>query len=103
MTSWLSQQFGRRNYFCCFNNYFTVASFYVVMLPIWELVAFRFIQGLGGGAIGGNGTNDYYRELPYCKRGWHKPGMGVLWVPLGPLGGYLVDHFSWPFFTSIFL
>jgi DHA2 family multidrug resistance protein len=59
MTSWLSQQFGRRNYFAVSIIIFTVASFYVVMLQIWELVTFRFIQGLGGGAIS-NGTNDYY-------------------------------------------
>jgi DHA2 family multidrug resistance protein len=46
MTSWLSQQFGRRNYFAV-SIIFTVASFMCGNANnIWELVAFRFIQGL---------------------------------------------------------
>src|SRR6478609_7417550 len=49
MTSWLSQQFGRRNYFAVSIIIFTVASFACGNASnIWELVAFRFIQGLGG-------------------------------------------------------
>jgi DHA2 family multidrug resistance protein len=47
MTSWLSQQFGRRNYFAVSIIIFTVASFMCGNANnIWELVAFRFIQGL---------------------------------------------------------
>ena len=47
MTSWLSQQFGRKNYFATSIVIFTVASFLCGNATnIWELVAFRFIQGL---------------------------------------------------------
>src|SRR5690606_32725618 len=52
MTSWLSQQFGRRNYFAASIIIFTVSSFLCGNATnIWELVLFRFIQGLGGGAL----------------------------------------------------
>src|ERR1700743_11410 len=52
MTSWLSQQFGRRNYFAASVIIFTVCSFLCGNATgIWELVIFRFIQGLGGGAL----------------------------------------------------
>jgi DHA2 family multidrug resistance protein len=50
MTSWLSQQFGRRNYFAVSIIIFTVALCGNAT-NIWELVTFRFIQGLGGGAL----------------------------------------------------
>ena len=47
MTSWLSQQFGRRNYFAVSIIIFTVSSFLCGNATnIWELVAFRFVQGL---------------------------------------------------------
>lgn len=52
MTSWLSQQFGRRNYFTVSIILFTACSFLCGNATnIWELVVFRFLQGLGGGAL----------------------------------------------------
>src|ERR1700754_1703913 len=52
MTSWLSQQFGRRNYFAASVIIFTVASFLCGnSTGLVELIIFRFIQGLGGGAL----------------------------------------------------
>src|SRR5678816_295118 len=52
MTSWLSAQFGRRNYFAASIMLFTICSFLCGNATgIWELVAFRFFQGLGGGAL----------------------------------------------------
>src|SRR5256885_5591952 len=52
MTSWLSQQFGRRNYFATSIVLFTVCSFLCGnATSIWELIVFRFLQGLGGGAL----------------------------------------------------
>src|ERR1044072_9555286 len=52
MTSWLSQQFGRRNYFAASVIIFTIASFLCGnSTGITELIIFRFIQGLGGGAL----------------------------------------------------
>ena len=52
MTSWLSQQFGRRNYFAASIILFTVCSFLCGNASgIWELVLYRFLQGIGGGAL----------------------------------------------------
>jgi DHA2 family multidrug resistance protein len=106
MTSWLSQQFGRRNYFAASIIIFTVASFLCGNATnIWELVAFRFIQGLGGGALLVTAQTIITESYPVAKRGMAQAiyGMGVIVGPtLGPpLGGYIVDHFSWPYIFYI--
>ena len=106
MTSWLSQQFGRRNYFAASIIIFTVASFLCGNADnIWELVAFRFIQGLGGGALLVTAQTIITESYPVAKRGMAQAiyGMGVIVGPtLGPpLGGYIVDHFSWPYIFYI--
>src|SRR3977135_28423 len=50
MTSWLAQQFGRRNYFAASIILFTVCSYLCGnSSTIVELIIFRFLQGLGGG------------------------------------------------------
>ena len=106
MTSWLSQQFGRRNYFAASIIIFTVASFLCGNADnIWELVAFRFIQGLGGGALLVTAQTIITESYPAAKSGMAQAiyGMGVIVGPtLGPpLGGYIVDHFSWPYIFYI--
>ena len=106
MTSWLSQQFGRRNYFAASIILFTVSSFLCGnATSIWELVAFRFIQGLGGGALLVTAQTIITESYPKAKRGMAQAiyGMGVIVGPtLGPpLGGYIVDNFSWPYIFYI--
>lgn len=106
MTSWLSQQFGRRNYFAASIVIFTVSSFLCGNADnIWELVVFRFIQGLGGGALLVTAQTIITESYPVAKRGMAQAiyGMGVIVGPtLGPpLGGYLVDNFSWPYIFYI--
>ena len=106
MTSWLSQQFGRKNYFAASIILFTVSSFLCGNATnIWELVAFRFIQGLGGGALLVTAQTIITESYPIAKRGMAQAiyGMGVIVGPtLGPpLGGYIVDHFSWPYIFYI--
>jgi DHA2 family multidrug resistance protein len=106
MTSWLSKQFGRRNYFAASIIIFTVASFLCGNATnIWELVAFRFIQGMGGGALLVTAQTIITESYPAAKRGMAQAiyGMGVIVGPtLGPpLGGYIVDHFSWPYIFYI--
>jgi DHA2 family multidrug resistance protein len=102
----LSQQFGRRNYFAVSIIIFTTASFLCGNATnIWELVAFRFIQGLGGGALLVTAQTIITESYPVAKRGMAQAiyGMGVIVGPtLGPpLGGYLVDRFSWPYIFYI--
>jgi DHA2 family multidrug resistance protein len=106
MTSWLSQQFGRRNYFAASIILFTVCSFLCGNATgIWELVLFRFLQGIGGGALLVTSQTIITESYPPAKRGMAQAiyGLGVIIGPtLGPpLGGYIVDHASWPFIFYI--
>ncbi len=106
MTSWLAQQFGRRNYFAASIILFTVCSYLCGNATgIWELVAFRFIQGIGGGALLVTSQTIITESYPPEKRGMAQAiyGLGVIIGPtLGPpLGGYIVDHFSWPYIFYI--
>lgn len=106
MTSWLSKQFGRKNYFAASIIIFTLASFLCGNATnIWELVAFRFIQGMGGGALLVTAQTIITESYPTAKRGMAQAiyGMGVIVGPtLGPpLGGYIVDHFAWPYIFYI--
>lgn len=101
MTSWLSQQFGRRNYFAVSIIIFTLCSFFCGHASgIWELVAFRFLQGVGGGALLVTSQTIITESYPPEKRGMAQAiyGLGVIVGPtLGPpLGGYIVDHAHWP-------
>lgn len=106
MTSWLSQQFGRRNYFAASIILFTFCSYLCGNASgIWELVAFRFLQGVGGGALLVTSQTIITESYPPEKRGMAQAiyGLGVIIGPtLGPpLGGYIVDHFSWPYIFYI--
>ena len=106
MTSWLSQQFGRRNYFAASVIIFTVCSFLCGnATSIWELVFFRFMQGLGGGALLVTSQTIITESWPAEKRAMAQAiyTLGVIVGPtLGPpLGGYIVDHYSWPFIFYI--
>ncbi len=106
MTSWLSQQFGRRNYFAASVILFTICSFLCGNATgIWELVAFRFLQGIGGGALLVTSQTIITESYPPEKRSMAQAiyGLGVIIGPtLGPpLGGYIVEHFSWPYIFYI--
>lgn len=106
MTSWLSQQFGRRNYFAVSIVIFTISSFLCGNAhTLWELVLFRFIQGLGGGALLVTSQTIITESYPPEKRGMAQAiyGLGVIIGPtLGPpLGGYIVDNFAWPYIFYI--
>src|SRR5207344_11293 len=98
MTSWLSAQFGRRNYFAASIILFTVCSFLCGQsTTIGELTIFRFLQGVGGGALLVTSQTIITESYPPEKRGMAQAlyGMGVIVGPtLGPpLGGYITDHF----------
>src|ERR1043165_2520333 len=106
MTSWLSQQFGRRNYFAASIITFTVASFLCGnSTGIGELILFRFTQGLGGGALLVTSQTIITESYPPEKRAMAQAiyVIGVIIGPtLGPpLGGYIVDNFSWPYIFYI--
>jgi DHA2 family multidrug resistance protein len=101
MTSWFSKQFGRSNYFAASIILFTICSFLCGNATgIWELVIFRFLQGIGGGALLVTSQTIITESYPPEKRGMAQAiyGLGVIIGPtLGPpLGGFIVDHYSWP-------
>ncbi len=101
MTSWLSAQFGRRNYFAASIVLFTICSFLCGnSTSITELTIFRFLQGIGGGALLVTSQTIITESYPLEKRGMAQAiyGMGVIIGPtIGPpLGGFITDHAGWP-------
>ncbi|MEO8852370.1 MAG: DHA2 family efflux MFS transporter permease subunit [Ginsengibacter sp.] len=106
MTSWLSQQFGRRNYFAVSIIIFTFTSWACGnATSINELILFRFIQGIGGGALLVTAQTIITESYPIEKRAMAQTiyVLGVIVGPtLGPpLGGYIVDNYSWPYIFYI--
>ena len=106
LTSWLSQQFGRRNYFAASVILFTVCSFLCGNAhSITELIIFRFLQGTGGGALLVTSQTIITESWPPEKRAMAQAiyVLGIIVGPtLGPpLGGYIVDNYSWPFIFYI--
>ena len=106
MTSWLAQQFGRRNYFAASIVIFTIFSFLCGnATTIEELIIFRFVQGVGGGALLVTSQTIITESYPVEKRSMAQAiyGLGVIIGPtLGPpLGGFITDNFSWPYIFYI--
>ncbi|RSK31088.1 DHA2 family efflux MFS transporter permease subunit [Hymenobacter metallilatus] len=101
MTGFLAEQFGRRNYYLFSVVLFTIASMLCGQSTnIWELVAFRFIQGIGGGALMATSQAILIDTFPpkQLPLGQALFGMGVIIGPtIGPtLGGWIVTNYQWP-------
>ncbi len=101
MTGWLSSVLGRRRYFAGSIVLFTVASFFCGHASnIWELVIFRFVQGMGGGALLSTSQAILVETFPPQELGLANAlfGLGVVVGPtIGPtLGGWITDNFAWP-------
>ena len=106
ITGWLSALFGRRRYFAGSIALFTVASFLCGNShTLTELVVFRILQGLGGGALLSTAQSVLYEVFPPEEYGIAMAifGMGIMVGPtLGPtLGGYITDTWSWPWIFYI--
>jgi DHA2 family multidrug resistance protein len=92
--------FGRKNYFTISILIFTIASFFCgTANSLFALVAWRFIQGIGGGALLTTSQTIIVEAYPPEKVGIANAifGMGVILGPtFGPtLGGFLTDNYSW--------
>ncbi len=101
MTSWLASRFGRRRYLTFSILLFTAASALCgLSTSLWEIVLFRILQGLGGGALLSSGQALMVEIFPPARQGTGQAIFGVgatLGPSLGPtLGGWLTDNFSWP-------
>ena len=99
LTSWLSDRFGRRNYYTGSIVLFTIASFFCGNAhTLAALVGSRVVQGIGGGALISTAQAILFDVFPVHERGKAMAifGMGVMVGPtLGPtLGGWITDNYS---------
>lgn len=108
ITSFLTAKLGRRNYYIGSIILFTVCSFMCGQSDgIWMLVFFRFLQGLGGGALLSVSQAVIFELFPREKQGAAAAifGIGVFIGPtIGPtLGGFITENYSWPwiFYVNI--
>jgi EmrB/QacA subfamily drug resistance transporter len=99
-SGWIGDRFGTKRTFLFALGMFTAAS--AMCGTAWNassLIAFRILQGIGGGMLVPVGTAMLFRAYPPAERA---KASSVLAVPtvlapaLGPvLGGLLVTHASW--------
>lgn len=100
MTSFLAEKIGRKQYYVGSIILFTLASAMCgLSTNLWELVAFRFLQGLGGGALLSTSQSILFETFKVEERGLAS-GIFSLGIIIGPsigpvLGGYIVDNLSW--------
>jgi MFS transporter, DHA2 family, multidrug resistance protein len=102
MTSFLAEKIGRKQYYIGSIILFTVASALCAMSGnLWTLVIFRFIQGIGGGALLSTSQSILFDTFPPNQRPLAS-GIFSLGIILGPsigpvMGGYIVDNLSWQY------
>lgn len=108
MTGFLQRYFGRKTYYVGSIILFTLASYGCGFAgSLGTLVLFRFLQGVGGGALLSTSQGLIYDAFPPSQRavGSALFGMGIVLGPtLGPtLGGYIIDnyHWSWMFYINV--
>ena len=99
-TGWLADRYGRKRVFLASLVSFTLASVACAAAPtLGVLIAFRILQGIGGGAMMPVGMTMVFELFPKAQHGraiavW---GMSAMVAPaIGPtLGGWLVTSVSW--------
>ena len=106
MTSFLTNALGRRVYYIGSIILFVFCSFMCGQASnIWVLVFFRFLQGLGGGALLSVSAAVVYEMFPKEKIATASAlfGLGVFIGPtIGPtLGGFITENYSWPWIFYI--
>jgi len=108
LTGWLSNVFGRKQFYMTCVAVFTISSFLCGLAPsLPMLVFFRVIQGAGGGGLQPISQAILVDSFPREKQGMAMAvyGMGVVVAPtIGPtLGGWITDSFTWRwiFFINI--
>jgi DHA2 family multidrug resistance protein len=100
MTGFLAEYFGRKNYYLFSIILFTVASYFCgASSTLSEIVFWRFLQGIGGGALLSTSQSILFDAFEPKDRGIASGlfGMGIVLGPtLGPfLGGVIIDNLSW--------
>src|SRR5678816_1842291 len=98
LTGFLAEYFGRKNYYIASMIIFTIASYMCGdSTTLIELIIWRFIQGVGGGALLSTSQAILFdafkpEDRPIASGLF---GMGLVLGPtLGPtLGGYIMDNY----------
>ena len=108
ISGWLGDRFGTKRVFVFALSMFTASSLLCGLAwDVESLIAFRVLQGVGGGMLTPVGMTMLFRAFPPAERA---AASALLAIPamvapaLGPvLGGYLVDYQSWRwiFFINI--
>jgi MFS transporter, DHA2 family, multidrug resistance protein len=106
LTGFLAEYFGRKNYYLVSMIIFTAASYMCAQSTgLVEIIAWRFVQGVGGGALLSTSQAILFdafepKDRPIASGLF---GMGLVLGPtLGPtLGGYIIEHMSWPMIFMI--
>lgn len=108
LTGFLAKYFGRKNYYVASMILFTVASVMCGLSgDLWTLVFWRFIQGIGGGALLSTSQGILFDAFEPKQKAMAAGmfGMGIVLGPtIGPtLGGIIVENYTWPliFFINI--
>lgn len=106
--NWFSKVFGRKEFLIACIFIFTTSSMLCgFATSLEQMVIFRILQGLGGGALMPLSQAILLESFPREKRGMSMAifGVGILFAPIiGPLlGGWITDSFSWHwiFFINI--
>ncbi|HEU4782668.1 MAG TPA: DHA2 family efflux MFS transporter permease subunit [Ktedonobacterales bacterium] len=102
---YLASRFGRKRIFIVGLTIFTIGSLLCAISPgIGWLIAFRVVQGIGGGMLLPIGAALAFDQFPQEQRARASAliAIPILFAPVfGPiLGGYLTDTFDW---HSIFI
>ena len=108
LTAFLGHLFGQKRVYMTALSIFILSSALCGLArSLTSLVAFRFVQGLGAGALQPTEQAILRQTFPLKEQGMAMAvfGMAVIIGPaVGPtLGGYIVDNFSWPwiFFINV--
>ena len=106
LTGFLAEYFGRKNYYIFSMILFTIASYMCgISGSLGTLVLWRFIQGIGGGALLSTSQAILFDAFEPKDRAVAGGlfGMGVVMGPtLGPtVGGWVMAHLNWPWIFFI--
>ncbi len=106
LTAFFARFFGQKNFYMfCLGLFIVGSALCGLARTLPQLVAFRVIQGLGAGALQPTEQAILRQTFPPEEQGTAMAffGMAVMIGPaVGPtLGGYIVDHYAWPWIFYI--
>ena len=106
LAGWFAERFGIKRVYITSLGLFILGSALCAFAPSLPfLIAFRAVQGLGGGMLGPLGISLLFGAFPEKERG---VAFGIYGIPLivapasGPvLGGFFVEYLSWHYIFLI--